>query len=162
MKSALQSWIRGAAGAAVFATTAGGALAQDFHQNPTYGMIQLRSGFTPDPFQTNLQSGGSTDAAQSIGGGCTGWVATAPDYRLNYTPGSLPLIISVNSDQDTTLVINGPDGKWYCDDDGGQKGLNPAVRFEHPAAGQYDIWVGTYGSGQLFQSTLFISELTSQ
>ena len=50
--------------------------------------------------------------------------------RLNYRAGSYPLIISVASRSDTTLVVNGPDGSWYCDDDGGNYGLNsgPALR----------------------------------
>ena len=29
---------------------------------------------------------------------------------------------------DTTLVVNGPDGRWYCDDDGGNGSLNPALQ----------------------------------
>lgn len=152
-----------AAAAALVALGAPAAIAQNYSANPTYGSIQLNSGFTPDPFQVNLQSGGSINAGQSIGGACRGYIANAPDYRLQYRAGNTyPLIISVASSADTTLVINGPDGRWYCDDDGGNAGLNPSVRFNAPASGQYDIWVGTYGSGQLYNSTLTISEVMSQ
>lgn len=159
----MKSLLRTIAAVAVLATAGvGTAAAQNFNQTPAYGSIQLNAGFTPDPFQVNLQSGGSINAAQSIGGNCNGFVANAPDYRVNYRAGSYPLIISVASNADTTLVINGPDGRWYCDDDSGNAGMNPMVRFNQPASGQYDIWVGTYGSGTLYNSTLTISEVMSQ
>ena len=88
----------------------------------------------------------------------------APDFRLNWTAGSgaLPLIFSVASEADTTLVINDAQGNWVCDDDGGNAGLNPSISFTAPASGQYDVWVGTYSEGDLQSSTLNISELTSQ
>ena len=151
-----------AAGVALAAVAVAPASAQNYSLAPAYGAINLTSGFQPDPVVVAVQSGGPVNAAQSIGGACSGFVANAPDYRVNYTPGSLPLIISVNSSADTTLVINAPDGQWYCDDDGGNQGMNPAVRFNQPRAGQYDIWVGTYGSNTNSPSQLNVSELYSQ
>ena len=140
---------------------AGAAEAQDWTLNPTYGNVSLVSGFSPDPLLVSMQSGGSIDAARSIGGSCQGYIANAPDFRLQYQSGSvLPLIISVNSNADTTLVINGPDGRWYCDDDGGE-GLNPSLRWNTPASGQYDIYVGTYLNASYQDATLSISELRS-
>lgn len=150
-----------AAGVALAAAAAGVAVAQDFRQNPTYGTLNLSAGFLPDPQVVNLQSGGSINA-QSLSSSCRGFIANAPDVRLNYRAGSYPLIISVNSGVDTTLVVNGPDGSWYCDDDGGVNGLNPALRFGSPANGQYDIWVGTYGNASLQNAQLHISEVNSQ
>ena len=117
------------------------------------------SGGTPS---TATRSGGSTDAPSAIGGSCRGIIANAPDVRLNFTAGSLPLIISANSGSDTTLIVNGPDGRWYCDDDGGENGLNPAVRFNNPQSGRYEIWVGTYGNSSLQPAQLHISELYSE
>lgn len=138
------------------------AFAQDFNANPNYGTITLTTGFTPDPNVVNLQSGGNLDA-RNIGGACAGFITNAPDVRLNYTAGTtFPLIISVASAADTTLVINGPDGSWYCDDDGGVNGLNPAVRFNTPQTGRYEIWVGTYGNASLQAAQLSISEVSSQ
>ena len=151
--------ITGAAVAALAMT--GVATAQDYGLNPSYGSVSMSAGFTPDPYTVNLQSGGSTNVSQTIGGSCRGYVATAPDFRVQYSAGSLPLIFSVNANADTTLVINGPDGRWYCDDDGGN-GLNPSLRFGSPMSGQYDIWVGTYASATLQGATLYISELYSQ
>lgn len=133
----------------------------DASLTPAYGVLALTSGFSNDPRTVAIQAGGSYNANQ-LGAGCTGFVARAPDYRVNYTAGSLPLIFSVSASADTTLVINGPNGQWVCDDDGGNNGLNPMVRFDHPTAGQYDVWVGTYAAGAMQSSTLYISELTSQ
>ncbi|PWE18428.1 peptidase S1 [Marinicauda salina] len=146
--------------AAATAALAIPAAAQDYSLNPSYGTVSLTSGFTPDPHTVNLQSGGSISAA-NVGSNCRGYIADAPDYRLHYTSGSLPLIISVASSSDTTLVVNGPDGSWYCNDDGGN-GLNPSLRWNSPMSGQYDIWVGTYGGASLENAQLHISELNSQ
>jgi hypothetical protein len=135
--------------------------AQDFNAAPNYGTVNLRTGFTPDPHVVSVQSGGSLDASR-VASNCSGFVTSQPDVRLVYEAGTLPLIISVASSADTTLVINGPDGHWYCDDDGGVNGLNPALRFNHPASGRYEIWIGTYGRAALQNARLHISELTSQ
>jgi hypothetical protein len=135
--------------------------AQDINGRPNYGTVNLRTGYTPDPHVVAVQSGGSINADR-LGGQCRGFISASPDVRLVYSSGSLPLIISVASGADTTLVVNGPDGRWYCDDDGGVNGLNPSVRFERPQSGRYEIWVGTYGSSRLEAARLNISEIGSQ
>jgi hypothetical protein len=147
-----------AAGAALFAMAAAGvAVAQNYSLNPTYGTLNLAAGFRPDPQVVNLQSGGSVNA-QTLSSSCMGFIADAPDVRVNYTAGQYQLMISADAAADTTLVVNGPDGSWYCDDDGGNNGLNPLVRFTNPTSGQYDIWVGTYGNASLQPAQLYISE----
>lgn len=155
---------RGAiAAAAMLATsvTMVPAMAQDFNAAPNYGTVNLRSGFTPDPRIVAVRAGGSLDAS-GISNSCRGYISNAPDLRLNYSAGNYPLIISVASGADTTLVVNGPDGSWYCDDDGGVDGLNPSLRFNDPQGGRYEIWVGTYRSGSLENARLHISEVSSQ
>ena len=137
------------------------ATAQDYNADPNFGTVNLTSGFTPDPQVIAVRSGGEINAS-TVSQSCAGFISNAPDVRLNYTAGSLPLIISVAADADTTLVVNGPDGSWYCDDDTGVHGLNPMVRFNSPKSGRYDIWVGTYGNASLQPAQLHISELTSQ
>ena len=72
------------------------------------------------------------------------------------------MIISAASNADTTLVVNGPDGSWYCDDDGGNSGANPMVRLNSPRSGRYEIWVGTYANASLQPARLHISEVSSQ
>lgn len=135
--------------------------APDFSLEPAYGVLDLAGGFTPDPHTVAIDAGGTINA-NVLGEQCLGWIARAPDYRVNWTSGSLPLIFSVAAESDTTLVINDAEGNWVCDDDGGNEGLNPAITFATPASGQYDVWVGTYSEGDLQPSTLHVSELYSQ
>ena len=147
------------AAVAALAVTAGAASAQYWQIAPNYGSVSLRAGFTPDPYNINLTAGGNIDVSYSVSSDCRGYVTNAPDVELYYSAGSLPLIISTNSSSDTTLVVNGPDGSWYCDDDGGE-GLNASLRWNRPMSGAYHIWVGTYGSNPA-AATLSISELYS-
>ena len=150
------------AAAALAATAVIPASAQDFNAAPNYGTVSLRTGFTPDPHVVRVQSGGPIDARR-VGSNCAGFISNAPDVRLNFVGGSnLPLVISAASGADTTLVINGPDGRWYCDDDGGANGLNPGIRFNNPMSGRYEIWVGTYAGPSNHAAQLEISELTTQ
>lgn len=137
------------------------ASAQDFNGRPNFGTLNLRAGFTPDPQTVAVRSGGSLNA-ESLSSNCRGFISNAPDVRLNYSAGSYPLILSVNSGADTTIVVNAPDGSWYCDDDGGTRGMNPALRFNNPQSGRYEIWVGTYGNSSTQPATLHVSEVSSQ
>lgn len=137
------------------------AVAQDYNANTNYGDLQLQAGFTPDPALVTLQAGGTLDAADRFDT-CQGFIAQAADVRLVWSgsgKGSSPIKISVVSNADTTLVVNGPDGRWYCDDDGGEDD-NPSLTLT-PQNGRYEIWVGTYTSGETKNSVLSISEVTS-
>lgn len=152
--------IRTLLAASALAFIAAPALAQDFSQEPTYGYLNLNTGYVPDPAVIPLESGGDIDASTIQGGACNGYISNAPDFRVNYTAGTdFPLIISVLSDADTTLVVNAADGSWACNDD--TDGLNPAVTFANPTSGQYDIWVGTYGEAAVYPAGLYISEITT-
>lgn len=139
------------------------ASAQNINGQPNFGTVNLRSGFTPDPRVVPVVSGGQIDASRVRGSGtCRGFISSSPDVRVVYSNGRLPLIISVASSSDTTLVINGPDGNWRCDDDGGVNGLNPSIRYERPRSGRYEIWVGSYRRGENSRARVHISELRSQ
>lgn len=135
----------------------GTAGAPDYSLDPAYGGVELAAGFMPDPHTVAIAAGGTLDASQITG--CVGWIAPAPDYRVNWTAGSgqLPLTFHVTSDADTTLVINDAEGNWVCNDDA--DGLNPAVSFENAPSGQYDVWVGTYMQGDLEDSQLHVTEV---
>ena len=142
-----------AASIAVAALT-GFASAQNVSLPPTFGEVSLAPGFLPDPYETNIVAGGTIDAS-SLGAGCVGMIADAPDYRLQYGAGGSQLFIGAHSDSDTTLVVNAPDGSWHCSDD--YHGVDPLVGGPSPDAGQYDIWIGTYGSDPA-PATLTITE----
>ncbi|MCE8014850.1 peptidase S1 [Halomonas sp. MCCC 1A17488] len=130
----------------------------DWTAEPSYGSHHLSAGFTPDPWVQSLQAGGSTPVSAKLGPNCTGYImASAPDIDLHYTAGSMPLYITVTSSADTTLVVNAPDGRWYCNDD--FSGLDPVVMFQNPPSGMYNVWVGVHGSDQMQPATLKITEL---
>jgi hypothetical protein len=138
---------------------AGPVAAQDFNASPSYGDINLAPGFQPDPHLVSLSAGGSISASNA-GSGCSGYITNAPDFRFYWSgKGSLNIMISVLSRSDTTLVVNGPNGEWYCDDDSGED-TNPLVTLGSNA-GRYEIWVGTYSSGDPQPAVLSISEVAS-
>ncbi len=129
----------------------------DLAAEATFEEIILRSGFTPDPRTINMVAGGSIDAS-SLGSNCVGRIARVPDVELTYRDnGNYPLVFTFNSSGDTTLVINAPDGNWYCDDDS-DGNLNPRVTFNSPQGGVYDIFVGTV-DGEMSNGTLSITEI---
>jgi len=139
------------------------AMAQDYTLPPSFGVISSMSGFLPDPNWIFLLAGGANRGEytdQLTGNRCVGHFADAPDLRVHFTPAeALPLTFYVDAREDTVLLVNTPDGAWHCNDD--FSGLNPALNFDSPLEGQYDIWVGTYAptDGEYPPATLSITEL---
>lgn len=158
----MKTRIAAAIAAAAVMLSAGAAGAQDWQAQAAYGHIQLAAGFTPDPYNVQLTAGGTISAQQTLGNACRGYIASPPDFDLVWQAGNTtrPLVISVDSQSDTTLVVRTPSGEWLCQDDGGFNGLNPGMRIDNPQSGLYDIWVGTYNGGYA-PATLSISEIVS-
>lgn len=133
----------------------------DYTLAAQFGTFSFSGGYYNDPLTVRGYSGGgvrASDVAQT----CQGYVSRAPDVKITYNSTRQPLIFSVDSDSDTTLLINGPDGRWYCDDDSGNYGLNPSLRFDRPQSGTYDVWIGSYDASRNDPATLYVSERTSQ
>ena len=110
----------------------------DATQPPSFGVVDIESGFMPDPHEAAVIGGGPIDVNAELGevcqGAANGFAASAPDYRLNYTAGEYLLRLFFVGDADSAMVINGPDGMWYCHEDGGW------LRLEAPS-----ITIGTSG-----------------
>lgn len=146
----------GASVVAFFAAVGTAEACPDWQARPSFGDINLNTGFLPDPHVVNVTAGGQY-ALAACGFNWAGTVARAPDYDLYYSAGNYNLTIYVTSAYDTVLLINAPDGTWYySDDDGG--GLNPSITFRRPQSGLYDIWIGTYGNQRGLPAQLFITE----
>jgi hypothetical protein len=141
--------------AALATLVAGPVAAQNAGLTANYGEISLRSGFTPDPYRVQVTAGGSVNGG-ALPGSCTGMISEAPDFEVSYSADSLPLVFRTLSSSDTTLIINGPDGSWSCDDDSYGDG-DAEVRFNRPQSGTYDVWIGTFGGGTS-SATLLITE----
>jgi hypothetical protein len=141
---------------ALLALAASPAFAQNPGGDPTFGDVRLNEGFPNDPYSVDLVAGGSINVRK---GSCNyGVVADAPDVDFYYTSsGNSDLYIYAVSSEDTTILVNLPDGSWACDDDGYGDG-DPILVIRDGDAGLYNIWVGTYGEDTV-DATLFISEI---
>ncbi len=130
----------------------------DFSAPPTYGSISLSGGFIPDPRTVGITSGGPINVAY-LGSACQGFARSNPDFSVQYSNPAGLLRFYFLGGGDTTLVINAPNGAWYCDDDGAGY-PNPQIIFGSPAAGRYDIWVASWSANQFIAGTLYISEIS--
>ena len=141
-----------------------GLSAQDYSADPLYGSIDLASGYLPDPFVVEVQAGGNLDIGQQFND-CLGYIEESqPDFRLHYETGDYTLSILTDSEVDTTLLVNAPNGDWYCNDDAeSSSGTNAGLLFDSALEGQYDIWVGTYEANDTGATArLLISEYAQQ
>ncbi|AKS43050.1 S1 family peptidase [Wenzhouxiangella marina] len=131
----------------------------DFSAEPFYGTVSLEAGFIPDPRMIDMEAGGSTDVSY-LGSECVGYAASSPDVRLMWSGSSptLNFFFEPSDGGDTSLIVNLPDGSWRCNDDWSGETLNPMIQVSNPAAGQYDIWVGTYEAGPTIPGRLGITE----
>ena len=121
------------------------------------GDITLSPGFTPDPHNMTITSGGTTQAS-TWQSNCAGWVAdrSSADIKLNWTANGT-LHISATSSADVTLVVNDANGNWHCNDDA--QGTNPGLTINNASSGLVEIWIGSYESGQYASTNVQISEI---
>lgn len=83
-----------------------------------------------------------------------GYTITQPDFSFDMRGVYGPIQVSVDSPGcDTLLLINGPDGSWYYDDDSSGD-LMPWLEVI-ASDGLLDVWVGTYG-GEYCDATLIL------
>ncbi len=117
--------------------------------------VTLASGFMPDPHKVTGTSGGSVQAS-TLNPSCTGWVSGTPDHLFIASNAFSNLRVLVHSTDDTTLVIQKPDGTYMCNDDA--EGHNPIVTGAFPA-GTYKVHIGSYNQGENSRYTLGFTEL---
>lgn len=118
--------------------------------------MNLKAGFPLDPFVASLNGGGEVDAA-TLDETCVGFIAEAPSFTVNWEGEVEAFDIFYHSDFDPTLVLQLPDGSYLCNDDASDNLLDPELTVEAPAAGQYNLWVGSYDAGQLIPGLLVIT-----
>ena len=95
-----------------------------------------------DPYRVEVIAGGDVDLSQC--GYAAGYVITNPDFSITMSGVSGPIQASVDSPGcDTVLLVHGPDGSWYYDDDSSGD-LMPWIEVV-ASDGQMDFWIGTYG-----------------
>ncbi len=121
-------------------------------------LIQISTGFLPDPQTARGQAGGSMPAAMLTGNDarCRGHFPPTPQHTMILQTDFRNLRVMSHSAQDTTMAIRAPDGSYRCADD--DEGLNPIVSGAF-AAGTYQIYVGTYHATSTATYVLGVSEL---
>ena len=133
----------------------------DWAAEPLFGSVELAAGFPMDPHTVEVLAGGDLDVYDAVGPDCVGYTTSEPTFDLYYEAGDFDLYLSAIGEEDLTIVVNAPDGSWWCDDDGAGS-FNPGLRFDAPQTGLYDIWVGTYGESWgegPVEAVLHISEI---
>lgn len=133
---------------------------------PHFGVVRLEAGFEDDPKIIQVVSGGRVDvAALSLCGDCAGYASSTPDVRLVWKGSDSDLVVffEANDDShDATLIINTPEAKWLGNDDESDSTLNPMILLRGHGEGVYDIWVGSFSSGERIRGVLKITELDSE
>lgn len=156
----------GVLGAALVLGTHGQSVAQGSltigGSSANFGVHAVNAGFMPDPRSFSVTSGGRLNVANmNLGAGCTGYATATPDLIVNYSrSGTGFLRFFARAPGDTALVINAADGSWHCNDD--SVGTNPMVTLNNAPAGQYDIWLSSYNSGENISGQVFVTELRNQ
>ena len=129
----------------------------DWQAAPHFGDIELKAGFTPDPAVYQVTAGGTHSIEGCGGDGWAGFVTVRPDFDLYWSGESARLTIAVEALGDAVLLVNAPDGSWHYSDD--YRGSNPAVVFDAPQTGLYDIWIGSYDGSRRNPARLIFTEL---
>lgn len=124
---------------------------------PTYGSVSLSAGFVPDPYEVAVTSGGPVSARWELGSECAGYINSTPDFNVRWSGSTDDLYIGFDGSADTTLVVRTPSGFYGCSDD--VYGLDPEVWIAYPQAGTYQVWVGSYRSGEFNDGILYVTEL---
>lgn len=129
----------------------------DRMQLPTSGEYALSPGFDPASFAKQVMGGGRSLVSDFItADGCAGYVAEAPNFSFTLNEAFEKIWFSAHSPVNMSLLLNAPDGEWYCNDD--FLGTDPSVSFSDAPAGRYDIWVGSYDEGNYSASILYVTE----
>lgn len=138
-----------------------GVFAQDRNVAPSEGTVALIAQFEPDPRIAMVMAGGRINVSDTVPA-CSGFISSRPLIRLKYasdpSPAAMPLFIHAFSLVDTTILVNAPDGRWYCNDDG-FNGQNPMLIFSPAMKGEYEIWLGTHAPGKMQSALVAFSEV---
>ncbi|MEM6327309.1 MAG: hypothetical protein AAF791_09345 [Bacteroidota bacterium] len=77
------------------------------------------------------------------GDACVGHLTAAPTAQVASVAETLAFTASPDQGGDLMMVVQAPDGRWFCSDD--HNGLSPGIEVSGAGDGTYTIWVGTFG-----------------
>jgi len=103
--------------------------------------------------QSYFVTAGGSNSLTACGFVETGYVTSAPDFTFDLSRmQGYRLEVRVVSDCDAALLVNGPNGSWYYDDDSNGNS-DPRINLSSVRSGYLDVWVGTY-NGAYCNATL--------
>lgn len=95
---------------------------------------------------------GDRDSAQRR---CMGYGSLTPDHTLQVQAKTAQVTLQLRTrQQDTTLVVEGPDNRVYCSDDDAGGGKDAGLVLDNLKPGDYKIWIGAFEPGASFRYTL--------
>lgn len=132
---------------------------------PVFGKLVVSTEFNPatGTVSGSGKTGGSTSLPAIVankdrhGQHCLGYADKAPDFVMVLQQDIPKLKIQVESGQDTTLAIKGPDNIIRCGDDTG-KNKDASVEDSDWKKGEYRIWVGAINAGARWNYKLSIGQ----
>lgn len=124
----------------------------------TFARVHLQGGFMLDPYILRVL-GGSGREASELNDSCLGEIGATPNVVLDWSGETDVLHIFVYSDQDAALTVVTPDGDVLCNDDADGLTLDPIVTLEDPAAGNYEIFVGSVAEEGPVHGVLAFTEI---
>lgn len=123
-------------------------------------VLQLNTGFMPDPRRTGGMAGGMVQAQSVPGapGNCRGFIPGAPQAIIQTPTGFnfLRVIAQPVAGTDLTLMIRSTTMTWCADDTYGNV---PGIDLQGIPPGRYDVYVGTYSQSGPAPFQLLASEL---
>jgi hypothetical protein len=123
---------------------------------PLFGSVALESGFSPDPYRTDVEAGGSVDTAGDSP--ACGYTSFHPAFVLDWQEGDIPesflrIFFTPDDDTGTTLLVHTPRGDWLCEQDS-------VLDLPSAPSGEYAIWVGLREDAAPVEGSLFITGST--
>lgn len=116
----------------------------DTHNNPLVGAVFIAPNAAATEYAFEVPAG-PRSFAHMVSDKCDGYINyNQPEKIVNFTGGG-PLNIILTSEDDTTLVVHGPNGSVWCADDVLDK--NPALLIEDAPEGAYHLWFGVKDPG---------------
>ncbi len=132
------------------------------------GPVSLSAGFSPSPYAAAVTAGGPIDVMSlnlpsANGEGCRGYSPDNPQVALTWSGMTTNLRIFFVATQlgDSTMIVQLPNGSFFCNDDFPGGSLNPLIDIPNAGPGVYNIYVGTFSSGATVPGTLYITEGTT-
>ena len=99
-----------------------------------------------------IPSPGYVRDSMQIANHCVGYIGDVPTMTVLLRTGA-QAEVTVESQADPVIVMVGPSGQVFCNDD--YNGLNPGL-FETFEAGSWDIYVGSYSPSDPIQFELIL------